>query len=60
MGDKTPEIKKQSIILKNFTILEKKFFFEIRLKRWLLLATKQNKMEQKKTKENREHQDLKY
>ena len=35
-------------------------FLEVMLKGCLMLATKQNRMEQKKNDENREQEDLKY
>ena len=62
MDNKTLKQKKQSIILKNFTILEKNLLIllEIMLTSCLMLAKKQNRMEQNKKNENREQQDLKY
>ena len=61
MGNKTPEEKKIFDNLEKFyNSREEVIFLEVMLKRCLMLATKQNRMEQNKNEENREQQDLKY
>ena len=62
MGNKTPEEKK---IFDNYEKFynsreEVIIFLEVMLKRCLMLATKQYRMEQNKNEENREQQELKY
>ena len=62
MGNKIPEEKKIFDNLEKFYNFREEviIFLEVMLKGCLMLATKQNRMEQKKNDENREQEDLKY
>ena len=62
MGNKIPEEKKIFDNLEKFYNSREEviIFLEVMLKGCLMLATKQNRTEQKKNDENREQEDLKY